>query len=147
MHNAYKLDVDGIPRVLSRHYSESTDGIRLQLQARLLRARLTARQGRDAMSARSLAVADIEIDGVTRTKSFINVPKSQDQPDGIHSEHRLIEYVDRLRAKGHQVKVTCVFTERKPCGSGSADCSANLYSAFGAEIEVFHQINRGPIKS
>jgi hypothetical protein len=146
VHNAYKIDSDGIPRVVSQHYSESTHGIRLQLQARRIRARLTERQGKDAMSARNLAVADIEIDGVIRTKSFINVPKSKGQPDGIHSEHRLIEYVDQMRAKGHQVKVTRVFTERKPCGSGSVDCAANLYSAFGAEIEVFHQLERGLIK-
>lgn len=120
-----------------KHFSESPEGIRLFEETRAYRAKFPG--SASAKKYRNFVTADVVVDGRSRLVHFKNTPR------GLHSEERLITWVERMKARGHAVEVQRLFTERAPCGISSANCLGKLADAFAPTPEVYYNILHGAL--
>lgn len=114
--------------VRSQHYSHSPIGTRLHDEAQSFRAMHP--DGKNVH--RNFATADVTVDGVNRTVRFKN------DPDGMHSEQRLVAWHEAMLERGRKVEMRGVYTERPPCGDWSANCANTLGNRYGDDLNVWH---------
>jgi len=112
----------------SQHYSHSPDGVRLHNEAQQYRAS----HPDGANQHRNFATADVNVNGNDRVVRFKN------DPDGMHSEQRLVAWEDAMRRRGNNVRVNRVYSERPPCGAHSANCRETLEHRYGSDLEIYH---------
>jgi hypothetical protein len=112
--------------VQSQHFSTSAQGRALHE---------TGQSYRDAAKLgpyRNVATADVTVNGVRKTVRFKN------DPDGMHSEQRLVAWHKLMTERARKVEVHGVFSERPPCGPMSANCRETLGNYFGQFLDVWH---------
>ena len=66
--------------------------------------------------------------------------------DGLHSEERLIKYVEIMQTRGNAVEIQRIFSDRIPCGVERANCRGKLSEAFGSGLEVYYNILGGKVQ-
>lgn len=97
--------------------------------------------------------AEVEINGQRRVVQFINRPKVRGADGtvtdpGLHSEQAFLAWHQRMTTprsgggRGARVRVLRVHTERRPCTRGP-HCASQLGERFGADLEVYHNQERG----
>jgi hypothetical protein len=112
--------------VESRHYSSSPEGVSLHDEAQAFR------DAQGLSPQRNVATANVVVDGNPETVRFVN------DPGGMHSEQKLIAWDDAMQARGADVKVLQVYSERPPCGDYSANCANTLGNRYGQNLDVYH---------
>jgi hypothetical protein len=117
--------------VTSKHWQTADEGAQLRSYASKYRQHLKVQDGQNPK--RNVVVAKVVVNGKEKLIPFINTPKCD-----MHSENKLIAWYERMKSKGVEVKVNSIYTERRPCGPGQANCSAHLAKHFGSEIPVYH---------
>ena len=134
--HVYYVSVDGVlvhnacgdfrGPVESRHFSSSVQGRELHEIAQ------SYREAAQLGPYRNVATADVTVDGVRKSVRFKN------DPSGMHSEQRLIAWHKLMSDRGSNIELHGIYTERPPCGPGSADCRDTLGNYFGQFLDVWH---------
>jgi len=123
VHNAYG---DSRGPVESRHFSSSVQGRELHEIAQ------SYREAAQLGPYRNVATADVTVNGVRKSVRFKN------DPSGMHSEQRLIAWHKLMTERGRKIELHGIYSERPPCGPGSADCRDTLGNYFGQFLDVWH---------
>ncbi|MFN7767740.1 MAG: polymorphic toxin-type HINT domain-containing protein, partial [Planctomycetaceae bacterium] len=132
--HVYYVSVDGVlvhnacwdfrGPVESRHFSSSVQGRELHEIAQ------SYRESGQLGPYRNVATAEVTIDGLRKSVRFKN------DPSGMHSEQRLIAWHKLMSDRGSNIELHGIYTERPPCGPGSADCRDTLGNYFGQFLDV-----------